>query len=53
MFYLGAIAGLPVGFLLSIAFPGVVAYLRAGYFAKVHSLYQLGQKEVSQVEKKL
>lgn len=47
MFYLGLVLGAAAGFLLSIAFPGVVAYLRAGYFAKVHALYH----DVQQVTK--
>lgn len=35
MFYLGALVGAAVGFLASVAFPGVVRKLRAGYFAKL------------------
>jgi len=38
MFYFGLIVGLPVGFLASVAFPGVIARLRKGYFAKLHQV---------------
>lgn len=38
MFYFGLFVGLPIGFLASIAFPGVVAYLRAEYFAKLSQI---------------
>lgn len=41
MFYFGMVCGAAVGFLASIAFPGVVARLRAGYFKEV---YQLKEK---------
>lgn len=49
MFYFGAIVGAAVGFLTSVAFPGVVAYLRAGYFAKVHQLAGYAQQEAKKL----
>ena len=53
MFYFGAVVGAAVGFLASIAFPGVVAKLRAGYFAKVHQAEQYGKAVAGQVQKGL
>lgn len=46
MFYFGLVLGAAAGFLASVAFPGVVAYLRAGYFAKVRALAALAEKKL-------
>lgn len=49
MFYFGIVIGAAVGFLASIAFPGVIARLRAGYFAKLKQAEAYGQKELNKL----
>lgn len=53
MFYLGAIVGLAVGFLASVAFPGVIAKLRSGYFSELHQAENYGGTVAGQIAKKL
>lgn len=53
MFYFGAVVGAALGYIAAIFTPGVIAYLRSGYFAKVHQVEGYGKSIAGQVQKGL